>query len=202
MWSAALELLGHKFRERDLHSLGCPSQLGMDAMTEPTLANDGASWLDFRSYPDLPAEAERALRAAGLAWERESEAEAQLARAAELAPEHLAVSVAHYRYHFYKHHFELAAEYARACLGRVADELAIPREMAAVERVHADFTGDDPLVRFWLFGMQAYGYVLLRLGQRTQGFALLERLAWLDQRDHTKTRALLDVITRPAQDDG
>jgi hypothetical protein len=164
-------------------------------------AESGPRWLDQRSHPDLPHDAERALRLAGLAWHREREAEAQLARAAELAPGHLAVLVAQYRYHFYKHHYDRAERFARQCLDRVAAELGIPSEFDAVHPVHADFTGDSPLVRFWLFAMQAYGYVLLRLGDEVRGKAVLEKVTSLDLSDKTKTRVLLQVIEHAGSDD-
>lgn len=169
---------------------------------EPRVGLDaGARWLEQRAHPDLPREAERELRQAGLAWHRESEAEAHLTRAAELAPGHLAVLIAQYRYHFYKHHYPLAAGYARDCLARVASELGIPADVDAVSKEHADFDGDDPLVRFWLFGMQAYGYVLLRLGERERGAAVLEKVTILDSSDKTKTRVLLQVIAQAGVED-
>lgn len=163
-------------------------------MKDATPEASGFGWLDQRSHPDLHPDAERALREAGLAWHRESEAEAHLARAAALAPGHLAVLVALYRYHFYKHHYELAARYARECLDKVAAELGILTELEAVTSALVDFGADDGRVRFWLFAMQAYGYVLLRLGQEERGTAVLEQLAQLDRLDHTKTRVLLSVI--------
>lgn len=156
----------------------------------------GSSWLDQRAHPDLPAEAERAIRQAGLAWHREADAEEHLARAARVAPGHLAVLVAHYRYHFYKHHYVQAAQFARQCLDVVAVELGIPRTFTDVGGEHADFTGNDPVIRFWLFGMQAYGYVLLRLDQPELGRCVLEKVVELDRADHTKTAALLQVIAR------
>jgi hypothetical protein len=167
----------------------------------PGQAEAGPRWLHQRSHPDLPPEAERALRSAGLAWHREEEAEVHLARAAELAPGHLAVLVGHYRYHFYKHHYDRAERFARQCLDRVATELRIPSELDAVTAAHADFTGDDPLVRFWLFAMQAYGYVLLRLGDEARGTAVLEKVTTLDTPDNTKTRVLLQVIARAGTED-
>lgn len=169
-------------------------------MTQTSL-EPGARWLDQRAHPDLPAAAERALRQAGLSWHDEGEAEAQLSRAAELAPGHLAVLIAQYRYHFYKHHYEQAAHFARECLARVATEIGIPREVAAVKREHADFNGDNPLVRFWLFAMQAYGYVLLRLDKRAEGEAVLAQVTHLDEADHTKTRVLLQVMSLADQED-
>lgn len=161
---------------------------------ERFLMDTQSRWLAQRHYSDLPSEAEQALRQAGLSWHREAEAEAHLSRAARLAPGHLAVLVAHYRYHFYKHHHREAARWAKDCLESVAAELGIPQDFAQVEASHADFQGDDALVRFWLFGMQAYGYVLLRLGEQERGRAALQKVTALDLADRTKTRVLLEVI--------
>ena len=161
----------------------------------------GPRWLTQRQYPDLPSEAERELRLAGLSWHDEAVAETHLANAARLAPTHLAVVVAHYRYHFYKHHYVEARQYAGQCLRAVGETLGLPADFEAVTSADADFCGDDPVVRFWLFGMQAYGYVLLRLGETERGQAVLRKITELDQPDNTKTRVLLQVIAASGDDD-
>lgn len=169
---------------------------------EPGLQGEsGPRWLSQRSYPDLPSEAERELRLAGLSWHAEREAEAHLANAARLAPGHMAVVVAHYRYHFYKHHYPEARQFAGECLSVIGKSLGLPPEVEAVTSAHADFCGDDPEVRFWLFAMQAYGYVLLRLGETEQGQAVLQKVTELDRPDNTKTRVLLQVIAASGADD-
>jgi hypothetical protein len=164
-------------------------------------AESGPRWLSQRSYPDLPSEAERELRLAGLSWHEERQAETHLANAARLAPGHLAVIIAHYRYHFYKHNYEQARQFASECLGAVGKTLGLPAAEEAVTRAHADFCGDDPAVRFWLFAMQAYGYVLLRLGETEKGQAVLQKVTELDQADNTKTRVLLQVIAASGDED-
>lgn len=152
------------------------------------------AWLDRRAYPDLHPEAERALRTAALCWHREVEAEVHLDRALELAGGHVAVLIAHYRYRLYKHRFEEAREAAARCLAAAAARLGLPTDFRQVCPGHADFTALDPDVRFWLFTLQAYGYVSLRSGHPDEGRAALEHLTVLDATDQTKTRVLLQVI--------
>jgi tetratricopeptide (TPR) repeat protein len=154
----------------------------------------GGDWLERRYHPDLDPRAERALRAAGLAWDHESEAESQLQIALELAPEHRAVAIAHYRYYLYKHRFADALPYLERCLGIFASALG------DLDRAHSDH--DTPELRAWMFARQAYGYLLLRLGRVPEGIAELEDLVETDVRDQTKTRSLLAVVTRPADEDG
>ncbi|HEY0463790.1 MAG TPA: hypothetical protein VGC79_06255 [Polyangiaceae bacterium] len=164
-------------------------------MKVPSTTGLATGWLDRRAYPDLHPEAERALRTAALCWHREAEAEEQLGRAAQLAGDHVAVLIADYRYRLYKHRFEQAREAAERCLAAAAARLGLPADFREVRPESADFGALDPDVRFWLFTLQAYGYVLLRCGLREQGRAALERLTLLDATDQTKTRVLLQVIS-------
>ena len=157
-------------------------------------------WLEQRLHPDLPEACERAIRLAGLAWQDEEAAERYLAEAAALAPNHMAVTIAHYRYHFYKHHYAQCVAYAEDCLAALADQLKIPRDYRRVTPFHADFLGDDPVVRFWLWCMQAYGYVLFRLG-RSEGRDVFEKIITLDQNDRMGTRVLLTVIEQGPGDE-
>lgn len=158
-------------------------------------------WLDQRRIDDLDPRAERALRAAGQNFLSDAVAEQWLAQAATLAPEHPAVLLAHYRYYLYKHRYLEAELYARRCLGQAADELGLPSVLLATQPAHADFTSSDPSIRFWLYGMQALGYVLIRAGRPEEGVALMRKVVELDPSDQTKTRVLLEVIDNAGTSD-
>jgi len=151
-------------------------------------------WLDRRHIADLDPRAERALRAAGQSFLNDALAEQYLAEAADLAPEHPAVLIAHYRYHLYKHHYPEAEDFARRCLAQVAAKLGLPSELLATQSSHADFTSDDPLIRSWLYGMQALSYVVLGRGREAEGKAILRKVIEVDPSDQTKTGILLTVI--------
>lgn len=161
---------------------------------------DAAAWLEGRYFDDLPPDAERAIRAAGLSWHDSALAERHLADARRLATGHMAVLIAAYRYALYKHRFAEAFEEAETVLASAARRLNMPADWREVGGDHADFTSDDPHVRFWMFVLQAYGYVLLRLGRVEEGCAVLRRLCELDVRDQTRTRILLTVIERRGRD--
>jgi hypothetical protein len=165
------------------------------------LSERAAAWLDQRHYGDLDPRAERALRAAGLSWHDEAAAERLLAEAAAIAPMHVAVAVAQYRYHLYKHRYDAARAHAERCLSFVCAELGLPGDVRAVTSAHADFAAPEPRVRFFLFALQAYGYVLLRCGRRDEGMEMLRTVVALDRTDQTKTRVLVGVIARAGADD-
>jgi hypothetical protein len=160
----------------------------------PATTSLATGWLDRRAYPDLHPEAARALRSAALCWHREAEAEAHLNHAMELAGGHVAVLIALYRYRLYQHRFQEAREAAGHCLAAAARRAGLAPEFSDVTAAHADFAGTDPDVRFWLFTLQAYGYVSLCAGFAAEGRRALDRLVVLDTNDQTKTRVLLQMI--------
>jgi tetratricopeptide (TPR) repeat protein len=151
-------------------------------------------WLDQRHIEDLDPRAERSLRLAGQYFHHDQAAESCLAEAAKLSPDHPAVLLAHYRFYLYKHRFPEAEVFARRCLAQVVDELGLPSVLLATERAHADFTAQEPRIRFWLYGVQALSYVVLRCGRQAEAQALLRKIVELDPSDQTKSRVLLELI--------
>jgi tetratricopeptide (TPR) repeat protein len=151
-------------------------------------------WLDQRRYDDLDPRAERALRSAGLNFLHDTLAEACLAEAADLAPDHPAVLLAFYRYYLYKHRYPQAEAYARRCLAQVAKELGLPSVLLDTAASHADFTASEPRVRFWLYGMQALAYVVLRNGGEEEAKTILRKVVEVDPSDQTKTKIVLGFM--------
>jgi hypothetical protein len=86
-------------------------------------------------------------------------------------------------------------------LAAAAARLKIPFDRQKVRATHADFRAQDPDIRLWLFVLQAYGYVLLRLGRRDLAMAAMRHVVALDTDDQTKTRTLPQVIERAGADD-
>jgi len=153
-----------------------------------------ARWLNQRFHQDLPGEVERLLREAGLAWHDEPRAERLLAEAERRCPDQVAVLIAQYRYRLYKHRFDEAATYAAALLVEAARGAQLAPDFRRVARGDAPFAAAEKPLRFWLWALQAYGYVLLRCRRAEEGLEALRHLAWLDESDQTKTRTLLQVI--------
>ncbi|MEW6256978.1 MAG: hypothetical protein AB1592_13575 [Pseudomonadota bacterium] len=145
-------------------------------------------------HDDLPVAAEQAIRCAGLHWDDDTRAEHFLAEAGRLAPGHPAVLIARYRRAFYKHRFDTACALAEDLLGHAARRLNIPADWRSVRTEDARFDEIDPPTRFWMFVLQAYGYLLLRLGRAKEGEVVLRHLRGLDLQDQTRTRILLDVL--------
>jgi len=128
-------------------------------------------------------------------------AEMKLLNASRLAPQHLTVLVALYRYYFYQHRLEdalLVAESALAVSGR---KLGFEdwRHLREAD-VGAGAMRSIGLVRFYLMVLKATGYVHLRLGDFDTGRQMLEKLVALDSHDRIGGKALLDVLQQSAGD--
>jgi len=119
-----------------------------------------------------------------------------LLRANLMAPQHLMVLVALYRYYFYQHRLEDALLVAESTLAVVGRRLDFPDTWHYLREanVGAGVMRSMGLVRFYLMVLKATGYINLRLGNYNAGKAMLEKLVELDSHDRIGGKALLDVL--------
>jgi len=122
--------------------------------------------------------------------------ELMLLRANFIAPQHLVVLVALYRYYFYQHRFEDALLVAESTLAVVGRRLAFPDtwQRLCEANLGAGIMRSMGLVRFYLMVLKATGYVNLRLANFETGQAMLEKLVELDSHDRMGGKALLEVL--------
>ncbi|MDD2776647.1 MAG: hypothetical protein PHU06_11885 [Gallionella sp.] len=124
------------------------------------------------------------------------EAELMLLRANFIAPQHLVVLVALYRYYFYQHRLEDALLVAESTLAVVGRRLDFPDTWLYLREANlgAGVMRSMGLVRFYLMVLKATGYIHLRLGNLKEGKAMLEKLVELDSHDRIGGKSLLDVV--------
>lgn len=147
-------------------------------------------------YFDVPldAKAETLIQQAGKTY-GEPEAEGFLREALKIAPQHLTVLVALYRFHFYRHQHAEALAIATQALEIVARRLDIApdwRDVSLNDMSSAANTGVE-LVRFYLHALKGAGYLLLRLGDCERGLARFDKVAELDPKDRIGAAALAEV---------
>ena len=156
---------------------------------------DNSEWLDRRYYGgDLPAEAERSLHAASLAWHDEAAAESHILDALARAPGHLAVHISAYRFYFYRHRLAEALPHAETCLADALRTSQLPADWRAVRADDPAFSAEAPGPRLVLFSLLAYGYVLARLGREAESRSALGKVAELDPADRMSARRLLAIL--------
>lgn len=143
----------------------------------------------------LPDEAERLIARAAEDYGDPS-AELSLLRAHLLAPEHLTVLVALYRYYFYQHRLDdvlIVAEHAKRISAR---HLGIPADWRQLDEAQLGSAAATSfgLLRFYLLALKAESIVLLRQGRIGESRDRLSKLAALDSRDHLGAAKLLEVV--------
>jgi tetratricopeptide (TPR) repeat protein len=131
------------------------------------------------------------------------EAESFLLRANLMAPQHLMVLVALYRYYFYQHRLEDALLVAESMLAVVGRRLEFPETWVYLREANVGegVMRSMGMVRFYLMVLKATGYIHLRLGNVEAGKAVLEKLVELDSHDRIGGKALLDVLHQSMNND-
>jgi hypothetical protein len=160
-----------------------------------------SSWLERRTLTDLDPRAERAIRAAGLCFSDTLRSERHLQEAEALAPGHLAVLIARYKFCLYKHRFADAVVLAEACVAALGTPLGLSHDPHAVSAQQLDLGGREAETRAWLFAVQALGYVMMRAGETERGLAMLDHVIAIDPLDQSRTRGLRAVIAKAGQPD-
>lgn len=160
--------------------------------------------LDFdgqEMYFDAPlsAQVEGLLQHAAADYGRDGGAGAELSllRAYALAPEHLSVLVALYRYYYYQRRLEDALLIAERALALSARELGLAGGWRQLdENLLRDLSQHAmALTRFLLLALKGAGYLELRLNRASEALERFEKLAALD----TQGRLGIDSLLRMAR---
>lgn len=127
-----------------------------------------------------------------------------LLRANFMAPKHLMVLVALYRYYFYQHRLEDALLVAESTLAVVGRRLEFPETWMYLREANVGegVMRSMGLVRFYLMVLKAAGYVHLRLGNFETGQAMLKKLVELDSHDRIGGKALLEAMHQSNGNEG
>ncbi len=126
----------------------------------------------------------------------DGQAEADLQRAYQLAPDHLMVLVALFRYHVYQQHFAKAMAISQQAREVVGQQLGLPADWRTLTETQL-FSGHEQqmvMVRFYLLCLKGEAYLYARLGEAAKGIALLNKVIEMDSRDILGAAALLAVL--------
>jgi hypothetical protein len=120
-------------------------------------------------------------------------AEQCLERAEAMAPDHLTVLVALYRFYFYQRRYPETLAVADRCIVVAAEELGIPKDWQTLTNDHFGHAVQQSmaLTRFLLMAMKGAGYVLLRMDRPREALARLSCIAGFDERDRLGLTDLL-----------
>jgi len=140
----------------------------------------------------LPAQVEGLLAEAAERYGDET-AECRLLRAYLLAPDHLSVLVALYRYFYYQKRYEDALLVAERAVAASARELGLAADWCDLDAASLSCSTDQSmaLTRFLLLALKGAGYVQMRLGDSAGALKRFELIASCDSRDRLGVQTLM-----------
>lgn len=143
----------------------------------------------------MPAQAELLINDAARSY-GDPLAEFQLLRAYLIAPTHLSVLVALYRYYFYQHRLDDALLVVERAMAVAGDRLSLGTDWAhlTVSHLSSPARCSFGLLRFYLLALKAEAVVMLRLGDIDGSRARLKKLLELDTNDRLGGARLLEVV--------
>ncbi len=127
----------------------------------------------------------------------DEQAEADLQRAYHLAPDHLMVLVALFRYYVYQRRFLDAMAISQHARDVIRQSLELPHDWRTLSEAHLVSGGEKSMVRVrcYLLCLKGEAYLYARLGQPEEAIALLEKLIKIDAQDRLGATALLAVVS-------
>jgi tetratricopeptide (TPR) repeat protein len=131
----------------------------------------------------------------------DSNVEPFLLEAYDIAPDHLTVLVALYRYYYYQHRLEDALVIAYKALDLTGKRLSFPNEWNQLTNAHlgAGALISMGMVRFYLLSLKAAGYLNLRLQKWQAANDMLLKVTELDEADQLGAAALLGIANSVQQ---
>ncbi len=125
----------------------------------------------------------------------DGDAEKPLLRAFFLAPQHLVVHVALYRFYYYQHRYSDALFIAAKAMEVTGRELNMPQDWRELERGHLGEAAlkSMGMLRFYLLALKGAGYLNLRLGNIDAAIEILSKLVLLDEKNRLGADMLLAI---------
>ena len=149
-----------------------------------------------------PAEVDELIAAAAEQYGTDA-AEHSLMRAYFLAPEHLSVLVALYRFFYYRQRYADALMVADRAIALTARELELDPDWRAldVEALNRAAAESMVLTRFLLLALKGAGFLLMRMERPADALERLEKAAAIDDSDRLGLGDMLDWARRAATKD-
>jgi len=152
------------------------------------------------SWFQVPDDIKELLMLAAQTWENTSESEKYMQQAVAKTGEHTEVLVAAYRYFYYKNNYSLALQTTRQLLDKIKEAEKFPDEWEQLQPILVS-RQEDPQIRLYLNAYAASGLVLAKLGDIEQAKIISSRVKEIDENNDFGAGILLDILTRPPEED-
>ncbi|MDF2389325.1 hypothetical protein JMG10_48400, partial [Nostoc ellipsosporum NOK] len=104
------------------------------------------------------------------------------------------------RFFYYKNNYLLALQTAGKVLDKIKEEEQFPDNWQQLEPILVN-RREEPKIRLYLNAYAASGLVLAKLGQLEQAKEISTKVKNIDNKNDFGSGILLDILTRPAEED-
>lgn len=152
------------------------------------------------SWFQVPEDVKELLILAAQTWENTAESEKYMQQAVAKTGEHTDVLVAAYRYFYYKNNYSLALQTTNQLLDKIKLAEKFPDDWEQLQPILVS-RKEDPNIRLYLNAYAASGLVLAKLGDFEQAKIISTRVKEIDNKNDFGSGILLDILTRPPEED-
>ena len=152
------------------------------------------------SWFQVPDDIKSLLILAAQTWENTSESEKYIQQALDQTGENTDVLVAAYRFFYYKNNYSLAWQTTVKLLDKIKEAEKLPDDWERLKPILVN-RKEDPQIRLYLTAYAASGLVLAKLGAIEQAKEISTKVKEIDEKNDFGAGILLDILTRPPEDD-
>lgn len=152
------------------------------------------------SWFQVPERVKELLVLAAQNWENTSESEKYMQAALAITGENTDVLVAAYRFFFYKNNYFLALQITSQLLDKIKESEKFPDQWEQLKPILVN-RREEPQIRLYLNAYAATGLVLAKLGEIKRAKKISLQVKEIDEKHDFGAGILLDVLTRPAEED-
>jgi hypothetical protein len=152
------------------------------------------------SWFDVSDDVKELLILATQTWDNTEASDSYIQQALAKTEENTGVLVAAYRYFYYKNNYVLALTTAEKITAKIKKEENLPDNWQALLPILVQ-RYQEPQIRFFLNAYAASGLVLAKLGKIEQAKEISTRIKGIDDKNNFGAGILLDILTRPPEED-
>jgi tetratricopeptide (TPR) repeat protein len=152
------------------------------------------------SWFQVPEEIKKLLILAAENWENTSESEKSINQALAKTGDNLEVWVAAYRYFYYKYNYQMALQTAVKVIDKIKEFEKLPDDWQQLQLILIN-RKEDLQIRLYLNAYAASGLVLAKLGELERAKEISAKVKSIDEKNDFGAGILLDILTRPAEED-
>lgn len=152
------------------------------------------------SWFQVPEDIKKLLILAAQNWENTTESERYIQEALDKAGEYTDIFVSAYRFFYYKNNYPLALKTTLQLLDKIQATEKLPDDWELLKPILVN-RKEDPQIRLYLNAYAASGLVLAKLGEIERAKEISTKVKEIDDKNDFGSGILLDILTRPAQED-